>query len=192
MNKNDEEFDRYIEAKVKRDRLRREREQTKAASATKAVAPSVTGIPSLVRRLTPLDLNSVRFIADITVVNSFLNLGFSFPQDSPAAGGGAPATPTRSVITDILNEYEARTVSPASSAPGTPAGGEGASSASPATSEDLETPFAKRVLKRMLKGEGGRGRTGSTSSMPCSPLSSARRQIELSSEDEENEGVIHV
>ena len=60
MNKNDEEFDRYIEAKVKRDRLRREREQTKAASATKA---SVTGVPSLVRRLTPLDLNSVRFNA---------------------------------------------------------------------------------------------------------------------------------
>ena len=67
----------------------------------------------------------------------------------------------------------------------------GTDTASPATSEDLNTPFAQRVLKRMLKGDRQRtASVGGASSNPASPLSIARRQIDLSSEDEENEQVV--
>ena len=48
--KNDEEFDKYIDNKVKRDQRRKEK--LRKAKALKEV-------PSLVRHLTPLDLNAV-------------------------------------------------------------------------------------------------------------------------------------
>ena len=86
-------------------------------------------------------------------------------QETPPKAG-------KSVLAEILHEYETAASSPAAAKSFV------GDSSSPCTSEDLDTPFAQRIVRKMLKDNAN--------SLPSSPLA-VRRRISLEGDSGEDE-----